>query len=180
VPGTGEEGSVAQLPTGTVTFLFTDVEGSTRLFEEHAGDMQAVMARHDELVREVVAQHSGHVVKFTGRRGARGLCNCHGCDRRGGLRTDRDRPMPVAGGVVPRVRAGVHTGEAALRAGDYFGSEVNRAARIMSVAHGGQIVCSASTAELTTMQPNSSSARSTNSSTRTRKCADRAQLSRSE
>jgi class 3 adenylate cyclase len=139
---------VAQLPTGTVTFLFTDVEGSTRLFEEHAGDMQAVMARHDELVRGVVARHSGHVVKFTGDGVHTVFATAtDAIDAAASVQIEIAR-CQWPGGVEPRVGAGVHTGEAALRAGDYFGSEVNRAARIMSVAHGGQIVCSASTTEL--------------------------------
>ena len=58
--------SLAELPTGTVTFLFTDLEGSTRLWEEHPDAMQAALARHDEILRGAVAGHGGHVVKTTG------------------------------------------------------------------------------------------------------------------
>ena len=54
---------VAELPSGTVTFLFTDIEGSTRLWEEHPDAMREALARHDELVRDAVEGHDGHVVK---------------------------------------------------------------------------------------------------------------------
>jgi len=57
---------VAELPSGTVTFLFTDLEGSTRLWEEHPEAMQAALARHDEILRDAVDAHAGHVVKTTG------------------------------------------------------------------------------------------------------------------
>ena len=57
---------VSELPSGTVTFLFTDLEGSTRLWEEHPDAMQAALARHDEMVRTAIESHGGHVVKTTG------------------------------------------------------------------------------------------------------------------
>ena len=57
---------MADLPTGTVTFLFTDLEGSTRLWQEHPEAMKAALARHDEILRDAVAAHNGHVVKTTG------------------------------------------------------------------------------------------------------------------
>ena len=54
------------LPTGTVTFLFTDIEGSTRLWQEHREAMRPALARHDELIRNAIESHAGHVVKTTG------------------------------------------------------------------------------------------------------------------
>jgi predicted ATPase/class 3 adenylate cyclase len=139
---------MAALPTGTVTFLFTDLEGSTRLFERYPVEMQDVMAQHDESVRDVVERYGGQVVKFTGD----GVLAVFG-----GARDAVDAAVELqvevgrrdwAAGIVPLLRVGLHTGEAVQRADDYFGPEVNRAARVMSVAHGGQIVCSSATAEL--------------------------------
>ena len=63
---TGKGVRVAELPSGTVTFLFTDVEGSTRLWEEHPEAMKVALARHDAILRDAVAEHDGHVVKTTG------------------------------------------------------------------------------------------------------------------
>ena len=63
---------MAELPSGTVTFLFTDIEGSTRLWEEHPDAMRDALARHDELLREAIETHSGYVVKTTGHRGRGG------------------------------------------------------------------------------------------------------------
>jgi predicted ATPase/class 3 adenylate cyclase len=133
---------VTQLPTGTVTFLFTDLQGSTRLWEEHPDDMQAALARHDELVRERVESHGGSVVKKTG-------------DGFHAVFVDASDAIDAAVGAqlalgaeawsLPerlRVRMGIHSGPAELREGDYYGPAVNRAARLMSVAHGGQIVIS--------------------------------------
>jgi len=67
---------LAELPTGTVTFLFTDLEGSTRLWEEHPEAMRAALARHDEILRDAVEKREGHVVKTTGRRLARRVRHC--------------------------------------------------------------------------------------------------------
>lgn len=56
---------MTDLPSGTVTFLFTDLEGATRLWEKHPTAMQAALARHDELVRDAIESHNGHIVTFT-------------------------------------------------------------------------------------------------------------------
>src|SRR4029079_4747155 len=63
---TGRGSGVAELPSGTVTFLFTDLEGSTRLWEEHPDAMRDALARHDEILRAAIESHSGYVVKTTG------------------------------------------------------------------------------------------------------------------
>jgi predicted ATPase/class 3 adenylate cyclase len=130
------------LPTGTVTFLFTDVEGSTRLWEDHPEAMHDVLARHDEIVREAIESHGGHVVKTTGD----GFHAAFGTAR-DGLEAALAAQQALAGeppvqGVAVKVRMGVHTGEARVRDGDYYGSELNRAARLMAAGHGGQVLVS--------------------------------------
>jgi predicted ATPase/class 3 adenylate cyclase/DNA-binding winged helix-turn-helix (wHTH) protein len=138
----------AELPSGTVTFVFTDVEGSTRLWEEHPEGMRSALARHDAILRAALNAHGGHVVKTTGD----GIHAVFGT-----ARDALDAAVAMQRGLVVqqfgetgalRVRMGVHTCEAEYRDGDYFGSGVNRAARLMSVAHGGQVVVSAATSEL--------------------------------
>ena len=110
--------------------------------------MQSVLARHDELLRDTVAAHAGHVVKTTGDGIHAVFATAHDAldaavAMQLGLGEDSfGDPVPV------RVRIGVHTCEAQYRDGDYYGSEVNRAARLMSIAHGGQVVVSASTRSL--------------------------------
>jgi predicted ATPase/class 3 adenylate cyclase len=141
---------VPELPTGTVTFLFTDLEGSTRLWEEHREAMKVALARHDEILRDAIEGHGGYVIKGMGD----GLHAVFAT-------ADEAVAAAVAGqrGLVAerwgaigslRVRMGLHTGVAEQRRGDYFGPAVNRAARLMSIAHGGQIVLSHATEQLTT------------------------------
>ena len=139
---------MAQLPSGTVTFLFTGVEGSTRLWQEHPEAMKAALARHDELLREAVAANDGRVVKTTGD----GVHAVFGTAQ-DAVRTAVFAQRALAeeswdGAVELRVRMGVHSGEAELRDGDYYGSVVNRAARLMGAAHGGQVLVSGVTTEL--------------------------------
>jgi predicted ATPase/class 3 adenylate cyclase len=139
---------MSELPSGTVTMLFTDLESSTRLWEQQGDSMADAMARHDEILRSVVLEHSGHVVKMRGD-GVHAVF-ARASDALSAAKTAQlaveGEPWDVAGGL--RVRIGVHTTEAALRDGDYFGSGVNRAARLMAIANGGQIVCSHATANL--------------------------------
>jgi len=150
----------ARLPTGTVTFLFTDIEGSTALWEQNPEAMQAALARHDRLLRRAIESSDGSVVKGTGdglyavfAAAANALAACLTAQRSLQAReegaSDRD---PAASDARPpvalAVRMGLHTGVAEIREGDYFGAALNRAARIMSVAHGGQILLSAATAEM--------------------------------
>jgi predicted ATPase/class 3 adenylate cyclase len=138
----------AELPTGTVTFLFTDLEGSTRLWEQHPTAMKAASARHDEILRHAVEAQGGHVVKTTGDGfhavfGAAEEAVEAAVDAQRGMSTEQwGETGPL------RVRVGLHTGTAEHRRGDYFGSTLNRAARLMAVAHGGQVVCSHATADL--------------------------------
>jgi class 3 adenylate cyclase len=134
------------VPTGTVTFLFTDIEGSTRLWEGHPGEMRAAVERHDQILRSIVGQHRGYVFST----GGDAFCVAFG--RAGdavaaAASAQRELDMEAWPAPTPvRVRMGLHTGEAQERDGDYFGPALNRAARIMSAGHGGQVLVSGATA----------------------------------
>jgi len=139
---------MAELPSGTVTFLFTDLEGSTRLWEEHPEAMKAGLTRHDEILRDSIAAHDGHIVKMTGD-GVHAVFTDASSALNAAVDAQRAFSEEARDGIgALRVRMGIHTGHANARDGDYFGSAVNRAARLMSVAHGGQIVMSLATEEL--------------------------------
>ena len=136
------------LPSGTVTFLFTDIEASTRLWEEHPEEMRMALARHDEVVRKAVDAFDGFVFSAAGdgfaaafRRAGDGVGAAVAAQR-----ALSGEPWPDS--VVLRVRMGLHTGEAEERDGSYFGSAVNRAARLMASTQGGQVVVSSLTAAL--------------------------------
>jgi predicted ATPase/class 3 adenylate cyclase len=135
-------------PSGTVTFLFTDIEGSTRLWEERPEAMRASLARHDELLRSAIEGHRGYVFSVAGDGVAAafqrsGDAVAAAVDAQRALSTE---PWPDGAGL--QVRMGLHTGEAEERDGNYFGSPLNRAARLMAAAHGGQVVVSDITAHL--------------------------------
>ena len=139
---------MAGLPSGTVTFLFTDVEGSTRLWEEHSDAMQRALARHDELIRHAIDAHDGYVVKTTGD-GFHAVFDTADAAAMAALDAQvalAAEPWGEIGSL--RVRMGLHTGTAEQRDGDYYGSVLNRAARLMSVAHGGQVLVSQVTEQL--------------------------------
>jgi predicted ATPase/class 3 adenylate cyclase len=133
------------LPTGTVTFLFTDLEVSTRLWEEHPEAMKNALARHDSLLRAAVDGHHGRVVKARGDGVHAVFASAHDA-LDAAVAAQRALCLELWGETGPlQVRMGVHTGEADQREGDYFGSAVNRAARLMAAAHGGQVVVSQAT-----------------------------------
>jgi predicted ATPase/class 3 adenylate cyclase len=139
------------LPTGVVTFLFTDIEGSTRLWERAADEMRRALARHDELMHEVVEGHAGIVFKTVGDSFC---CVFENSDQALGAAVAAqhallDEQWPRSIGQL-RVRAGLHTGAAVLRRRDYFGPTVNRVARLTAAAHGNQILLSSATATLLT------------------------------
>jgi predicted ATPase/class 3 adenylate cyclase len=139
---------MAELPSGTVTFLFTDLEGSSRLWEQYPEAMKPALARHDEILREVIAAHRGHVVKTTGD-GFHGVFSAARDALEAAVTGQRALVSAHwATGESLKVRIGLHSGEAESRDGDYYGAAANRAARLMSVAHGGQILVSLSTEEL--------------------------------
>jgi predicted ATPase/class 3 adenylate cyclase/nucleotide-binding universal stress UspA family protein len=132
----------------TYTFLFTDLEGSTRLWEQFPQTMKTSLERHDVLLRSAVEDSNGRVVKTTGDGLTAvfdstydGLIAC--------LKAQQSLNGEPWGETGPlRVRIGLHVGEAQPRGGDYYGSAVNRAARIMAVAYGGQVLLSAAAANL--------------------------------
>jgi predicted ATPase/class 3 adenylate cyclase len=140
---------MGELPSGTVTFVFTDLEVSTRLWEQEPEAMRGALARHDAVLREAVVKRDGHVVKGTGD-GV--LAVFATADAAVLAAIDAQVAMGVEDwpfGEPLRIRVGVHTGVAEFREGDYFGSSVNRAARLMGVAHGGQVVVSQAVVDLT-------------------------------
>ncbi len=131
---------------GTTTFLFTDIEGSTQLWEQHPEKMKAALANHDAILRAAIESNHGHVIKTTGD-GVHASFAASVDVIKTVLGAQRKLLAPI-GGLTIKVRMGVHTGDAELRAGDYYGTAINRAARLMSIAHGGQILLSNATAEL--------------------------------
>jgi predicted ATPase/class 3 adenylate cyclase len=144
---------MAGLPSGTVTFLFTDIEGSTTRWEHQPEAMQAALARHDALLRAAILEHDGHVVKTTGD----------------GIHAAFSRAQDAVAAAVDaqhrllaeswdeigglRVRMALHTGAAEERDGDYYGPPLNRAARLLATGHGGQVLLSDVTAGLVRDDP---------------------------
>ena len=140
----------AALPSGTVTFLFTDIEGSTKLWEKYPEPMKRALARHDGLLRQAIEGHGGHVIKTTGD-GFHATFQT-GVDGVAAALAAQQALLAAAWDELDshglQVRIGLHTGEAEARAGDYYGPALNRAARLMAVAHGGQTLLSTATATL--------------------------------
>jgi predicted ATPase/class 3 adenylate cyclase len=135
-------------PSGTVTFLFTDIEGSTPLWDSFPDAMGAALARHDEIVRSAIDANGGHVFSTAGD-GVGAVFGRAASAIAAALAAQRELSAEAwVGGPVLRVRMGVHTGEAEERNGDFFGPAVNRAARIMGTANGGQVLVSDLTAGL--------------------------------
>jgi predicted ATPase/class 3 adenylate cyclase len=134
--------------SGTVTFLFTDLEGSTRLWEDFPNAMQHALARHDAILRDAMLARDGQIVKTTGDGIHAAFASAHDAlaAAANAERAIVTEPWGVTGPL--RVRIGVHTGDAEMRDGDYYGPAVNRAARLMDAANGGQILVSLATEEL--------------------------------
>jgi len=129
----------AAAPSGVVTFLFTDVDGSTRRWEADADGMHTALAAHDKVLRAAIEAHGGFLFKHTGD----GVCAAFASPKAAvdaAIAAQRKLEMPV--------RMGIATGEAELREGDYFGAVLNRAARVMAAGHGGQILLVEPTASL--------------------------------
>jgi predicted ATPase/class 3 adenylate cyclase len=136
---------VVQLPSGTVTFLFSDIEGSTQLWERHPDAMKNALSRHDAILRSAIDEHGGVLLKTAGD-GALAVFATAVDAISAAVATQQllcREPWEATGPLL--VRIGVHTGEAEERGGDYFGPAVNRAARLMALAHGGQVVLSRAT-----------------------------------
>ena len=130
------------LPGGTVTFLFTDIEDSTRRWDEAPTDMADALRVHDAIVRGTIERHGGYVFGT----GGDGFCAAFSTAADASAAAIEAQEQLRDDTVVDfAVRMGLHTGEAIERDRNYFGSEVNRAARLMSLAHGGQVLVSDTT-----------------------------------
>src|SRR5271163_4308708 len=129
----------AVAPSGVVTFLFTDVEGSTRRWEADAEGMRVALAAHDSVLRGAIEAHGGWVFKHTGD----GVCAAFASPK-----SAVDAAVAAQRVLELPVRMGLATGEAELRDGDYFGTVLNRAARVMPAGLGGQILLAESTGVL--------------------------------
>jgi len=126
-------------PSGVVTFLFTDIEGSTRRWEADADAMRAALIAHDEVLRSSIEAHDGFLFSHTGDGVAAAFAS---------PRSAMDAAVAAQLELQLPVRMGIATGEAELRDGDYFGTVLNRAARVMAAGHGGQVLLDGTTAGL--------------------------------
>jgi predicted ATPase/class 3 adenylate cyclase len=140
--------NTASFPTGTVTLLFTDIEGSAAHWEERRATMSDALRRHEELIRRAIEEQGGYVFKTVGDafcaafwRATDGVAAAVEAQRT--LVADNSRS---SGGL--RVRMALHSGTTEERDGDYFGPTVNRVARLLAVVQGGQVVVSGATAQL--------------------------------
>ena len=140
----------AALPSGVVTFLLTDVVGSTQLWDRHPAEMADALAMHDEIIRNAVATHDGRVLKARGEGDSTFAVFARATEALeaalAGQRSLGKQAWPPR--VELSVRMAIHTGEALGRDGDYYGGAVNRAARLRALAEGGEILASRATADL--------------------------------
>ena len=137
-----------RLPSGTVTFLFTDIEGSTRLLQQLGAVYAVLLAEQQQLVREACEMHNGSVV---GSEGDSFFVAFSSAVDAIDAVVESQRALAVhewPGGVSVRVRMGLHTGEPQISSSNYVGIDVHRAARIAAAAHGGQVLLSQRTCEL--------------------------------
>ena len=142
------------LPEGTVTFLFTDIEGSTRLWEEYGASMQSALAQHDSLMRREIEAVGGTVFKTMGDAFCAVFPNSKAAVQAAVNAQIALHSEQWPDGITLKVRMAVHTGIAELRDHDYFGTTLNRSARILATAHGGQIILSEVTYSLCSDEQN--------------------------
>jgi class 3 adenylate cyclase len=139
-----------EFPDGIVTFLLTDIEGSTPLWERHRAVMGAALAQHEAVVAGAVAAHGGHLIKTRGEGDSTVSVFVRASDAAAAALA-MQRSLGAGhwrGGLTLPTRAALHTGEAELRDGDYYGQTLNRAARLRGLGRGGQVLLSRATAEL--------------------------------
>jgi len=130
------------MPSGTVTFLFTDIEGSTKLWEAHSESMRLSLARHDAVLREAIERHNGHLFKTVGDAFCVAFTTAPDA-----VRAALYCQMSLVTGSWPKetpikVRMALHTGAVETRDNDYFGPPVNRVARLLAAGYGGQSLLS--------------------------------------
>lgn len=136
------------MPTGAVTFLFTDIEGSTRLWEAEPDSMREALAVHDRIVERAVEEHDGVVFKTGGDSFCASFASPH-LAAEAAMEAQRQLGATNWGTRTPiQVRMGLHTGTAQVRNDDYFGPTLNRTARLMEAGHGGQVLVSSTTQSL--------------------------------
>ncbi|MDP8929681.1 MAG: AAA family ATPase [Actinomycetota bacterium] len=141
---------MVQLPEGVVTFLLTDVQGSTHAWEESPHLMMKALVQHDEAIESAVAAHHGVTVKPRGEGDSTFNVFASAIDAVASA-AEMQRRLASVAWATPHpllVRAALHTGTAELHQGDYYGTTVNRAARLKAIAHGGQTIMSRATWEL--------------------------------
>src|SRR5688572_23274529 len=138
-----------ELPTGTVTFLFTDIEGSTKIAQEHSDEMPALLARHHEILHQAIEKQNGYIFQIIGDAFCVAFSSAinalHAAlDAQRCLQNEAWTPAPI------KVRMGIHTGNAQLKDDGQYSGYATLAAnqRIMSAGHGGQILLSGATREL--------------------------------
>jgi predicted ATPase/class 3 adenylate cyclase len=146
-------GSTTSLPTGTITFLFTDIEGSTQLWEKHPDAMRLALARHDHFIRAAIETNRGYVFKTVGDAFCAAFTTAADAvdaaiAAQQSLRTLQPSAVASASQLSLKVRIGLHTGAAEVRDNDYFGPALNRVARLLAVGHGGQVLLSQTTRDL--------------------------------
>src|SRR3954452_7011603 len=127
-------------PTGTVTFLFTDIVGSTRRWELSPNDMSAALQRHDAILHDSIEASGGYVFKTVGDAFCAAFPTV--ADGLAAALAAQTTLHSQPSGLGLRVRMALHTGSVEVRDGDYFGQAVNRVARILSAGHGGQVLLS--------------------------------------
>src|SRR2546426_563505 len=140
--------SLQALPSGTVTFLFTDMEGSRPLWATQHDAMRASLARHDALLRECIEAHGGHVFKTAGDAFCAAFATATSAVEAAlaGQRALRAERWPEKAAI--HTRMALHTGAAEIRDGDYFGAPLNHVARLLAIGHGGQTLVSEITRDL--------------------------------
>ena len=143
-----KSGATLPLPTGTVTFLFTDIEGSTKLWEAHSELMRETLARHDLLVRDAIIAGGGAIFKTMGDAFCAAFSSSEAA-----LAAAAAAQRSIVAECWPdetpiRVRMALHTGAVESRRGDYFGQPLNRVARLLAAGHGGQVLLSLAAQEL--------------------------------
>ena len=138
---------MADFPTGTVTFLFTDIEGSTKLAQQHPAEWEAARQRHHAILREAIETHQGHVFQIIGDAFCVAFATALDALCRRNLRAARPASRSLGRDAPIRVRMGLHTGAAEARDGDYHGYlTLAHVQRVMSAAYGGQTLVSDATA----------------------------------
>ncbi|MSP14768.1 MAG: adenylate/guanylate cyclase domain-containing protein, partial [Chloroflexi bacterium] len=132
---------MSSLPSGTVTFLFSDIEGSTKLWQQHPEAMKAALARHNAILHQAIETCGGYIFKTVGDE----FCASFSAAPealKASLAAQRALHTEPWGNTPIQVRMALHTGWADMQDGDYFGATLSRVARLMAAGHGGQVLLS--------------------------------------